>query len=131
MSKTKGPAAIDVRRLREELVELERQELDQPRLALAAELRAAREAKAEAMRVIAEETEAARLAAIQHWTAAARGPGQAAKDRDAALAAKGADWAFARFMPTAAEVARARRAGKKVLLVGAPVTAAPPASMPS
>lgn len=43
---------------------------------------------------------------------------QTAKDLDKALAAKDADWAYVRFVPTAAEVARARKAGKKVFLVG-------------
>jgi glycerophosphoryl diester phosphodiesterase len=43
---------------------------------------------------------------------------QAAGDLDRALTEKDADWAYVRFVPTAAEVARANKAGKKVFVVG-------------
>jgi glycerophosphoryl diester phosphodiesterase len=53
---------------------------------------------------------------------------QTAKDLDKALAAKDADWAYVRFVPTKAEVARARKAGKKVLVVGPAVMGREPAN---
>lgn len=53
---------------------------------------------------------------------------QTAKDLDVALAANDAEWAYVRFVPTAAEVARARKAGKKVLVVGPTVMGREPAN---
>lgn len=43
---------------------------------------------------------------------------QTAADLPAALKDGGADWAYVRFVPTAEQVGQARRAGKRVLLVG-------------
>lgn len=53
---------------------------------------------------------------------------QTARDLDKALAAKDADWAYLRFVPTKAQVARARKAGKKVLVVGKAVMGREPAN---
>jgi glycerophosphoryl diester phosphodiesterase len=53
---------------------------------------------------------------------------QTAKGLDKALAAKDADWAYVRFVPTKAEVARARKAAKKVLVVGKAVMGREPAN---
>lgn len=41
-----------------------------------------------------------------------------AEDLDAALKDEAADWVYVRFVPSSAEVAKARQAGKKVIVVG-------------
>jgi glycerophosphoryl diester phosphodiesterase len=43
---------------------------------------------------------------------------QTADDLEKALAVKDADWAYLRFIPTAAQVKQTHKAGKKVFLVG-------------
>ena len=51
---------------------------------------------------------------------------QTAADLPRALAAKNASWAYLRFVPTAAQVRQARRAGKKVFLAGKAVAGKEP-----
>ena len=51
---------------------------------------------------------------------------QTADDLDAALKDEHADWAYVRFVPTAEQVERAHRAGKKVFLVGKAVAGREP-----
>lgn len=53
---------------------------------------------------------------------------QTAADLSAALADRDADWAYVRFVPTAAQVAEAHRAGKRVFLAGPTVAGCEPAN---
>lgn len=53
---------------------------------------------------------------------------QTAKDLDAALKAKDADWIYMRFVPTEEEVKRVHKAGKRVFLSGPPVMKREPAN---